>query len=170
MMRGSMPGEEKTRRPVPAGSDTAGHGPAGLADWDGFVLYKAGCVLQQLVEKALEGLGLRGRQFMVLSVLHAQQTLSQTELAELIGLDPTTLSALIYDMEDAGLLERERDARDRRRHAVRLTVAGRRRYEEARAAVDETEDGFFTALSSRERRGLADMSQRLMAAHWRGHR
>lgn len=161
-----MPGEEKTRRRVAATSGSGAPGPTGLADWDGFVLYKAGCVLQQLVEEVLKGLGLSGRRFMVLSVLHAQQTLSQAELAELIALDPTTLSALIYDMEAAGLLERERDVRDRRRHTVRPTAVGKRRYQEARAAVDETEDHFFTTLSSRERRDLVDMSQRLMAPHW----
>src|SRR4051812_49112884 len=47
--------------------------------------------------------------------------LSQREISDLIGLDPSDLVGAIDIVERAGLVERQPDPEDRRRHAVMVT-------------------------------------------------
>jgi DNA-binding MarR family transcriptional regulator len=62
----------------------------------------------------------------VLSVLRADHPLSQQEVAEQLGVDRTTMVALVDALESKGLVERHRNAADRRKNIVQLTSAGRR--------------------------------------------
>src|ERR1700745_2621071 len=51
---------------------------------------------------------------------------SQRELADALGMHAPRLVALIDDLEDRGLVARERDPDDRRNYAISLTDEGRR--------------------------------------------
>lgn len=51
--------------------------------------------------------------------------LNPSEISELQGTSRNTISALIRDLEDDGLIERRLDQRDRRKFNIRLTDAGR---------------------------------------------
>jgi len=55
-------------------------------------------------------------------------------LAELVGLDATTVTRQIATMETEGLVRRRRDPRDRRVSLVELTALGRRRMDAVRTA------------------------------------
>jgi DNA-binding MarR family transcriptional regulator len=98
--------------------------------------------------RALEPFGVDGRQLAVLAVLAADRPLSQMEAASRIGVDRTTMVALVDALEDKGLVARRRSAEDRRRNTVAPTAHGQevlRRAEQARAEA--------------ERRFLADLSE-----------
>src|SRR5919206_2020351 len=71
-------------------------------------------------------LGMRLRQFLVLSYLDRQAPARQQELCETLMLDANNCVLLLNELEDAGWTERRRDAADRRRHVVDLTDQGRR--------------------------------------------
>jgi DNA-binding MarR family transcriptional regulator len=73
----------------------------------------------------LEPLGLTHPQYLVMLALWQHGPLSVKELSGLLQLDPGTLSPLLKRLEAAGLLRRERDARDQRNLALALTDKGR---------------------------------------------
>jgi MarR family transcriptional regulator, organic hydroperoxide resistance regulator len=72
----------------------------------------------------LEPLGLTHPQYLVMLALWQYGSLSVKELSGLLQLDPGTLSPLLKRLEAAGLLRRERDARDQRNLALSLTEKG----------------------------------------------
>jgi DNA-binding MarR family transcriptional regulator len=73
----------------------------------------------------LEPLGLTHPQYLVMLALWQHEPVSVRRLSDLLALDPGTLSPLLKRLEAAGLLRRERDPRDERSLAVRLTDEGR---------------------------------------------
>jgi DNA-binding MarR family transcriptional regulator len=141
-------------------------GPPGLRDWTGYLLYKCAWWLQRQTEVALRELDLRDRHLMALTMLSADDSLSQQELARHLSLDPTLVVALIDDLEERGLCERERHAEDRRRHDLHLTAKGRKVYREARALAAGVGDEIFAPLDRSERTQLTEMLKRVMDPLW----
>ena len=101
--------------------------------------------------------GLKPRQFEILGLLHDHGTLPQGELMRAMDVDPSILVTLLNPLETEGLVTRERDPGDRRRHMVSLTRAGERRLDEASRAQKETEDELFASLSRDQREQLRDL-------------
>lgn len=90
--------------------------------------------------------------------------LRTTALAERIGLDVSTVSRKISDLEEAGLVTHEPDPDDRRAHLLEVTPEGRRvltRMHQVRRALFE--DG-LAAWSATEIRQLADVLARFTSA------
>jgi DNA-binding MarR family transcriptional regulator len=98
--------------------------------------------------------GLKPRQFQILGLLHDHGGLAQRELMQITGIDPSILVTLLNPLEDDGLVSRERDPSDRRRHLVTLTAAGTRKLGNASRAQKKTEDALFDALDSEQREQL----------------
>ena len=73
----------------------------------------------------LEPLGLTHPQYLVMLALWQHGPLSVKDLSGLLQLDPGTLSPLLKRLEAAGLLRRERDAKDQRNLSLALTDRGR---------------------------------------------
>lgn len=86
--------------------------------------------------------------WLVLLNLKLRRTASQRELAEAIGVQTSTLSIHLSQMERDGLVVRHREPEDRRTHVVGLTAAG----EAAFARIRSAAGAFDSAL----RRGLTD--------------
>jgi DNA-binding MarR family transcriptional regulator len=141
-------------------------GPPGLRDWTGYLLYKCGWWLQRQTEVALRELDLRDRHLMALTMLSADDSLSQQELARHMSLDPTLIVALIDDLEERGLCERNRHPDDRRRHVIQLTAKGRKVYREARALAVKVGDEIFGPLDRAERTQLTELLKRVMDPLW----
>jgi DNA-binding MarR family transcriptional regulator len=141
-------------------------GPPGLRDWTGYLLYKCGWWLQRQTEVALRELDLRDRHLMALTMLSADGSLSQQELARHMSLDPTLIVALIDDLEERGLCERARHPDDRRRHVIQLTAKGRKVYREARALAAKVGDEIFGPLDRSERTQLTELLKRVMDPLW----
>ncbi|WP_244259375.1 MarR family transcriptional regulator [Rathayibacter sp. VKM Ac-2759] len=90
----------------------------------------------------LEPLGLTHPQYLVMLALWEREPRSLSDLAEVLRLEPATLSPLIKRLEAAGLATRARDPRDERLLAVRLTPAGR----ELRARAEQVPPQIVAAL------------------------
>lgn len=151
------------------GTDTASAlptPPPGLAEWSGFVFFKAGWALQEAIEAALAPVGLRARHFVVMTLAAADAGLSQQDMSRAMSVDPTTMVELVDALVDAGLATRGRNPNDRRRSTLFLTPKGSATLNEARRIVADAEDQFFDPLTASERRALASMTTRLMAPHW----
>src|SRR3954451_8420185 len=97
---------------------------------------------------------LKPRQFQILGLLHDHGGLAQRELMQEMDVDPSILVTLLNPLEADGLVTRERDPVDRRRHLVRLTSAGERALASASRAQKETEDALFASLYADQREQL----------------
>lgn len=101
-----------------------------------------------------ELLGMRLKEFMVLSYLSDHPGTTQQELGEAMLLDSNTVVLLLNDLESRGSSIRRRDAEDRRRHVVEITQAGRDAVARAEKAREAIEDEVFGELTQEERRTL----------------
>jgi DNA-binding MarR family transcriptional regulator len=101
-----------------------------------------------------ELLGMRLRQFLVLSYLSQRSPSRQQDLCETLMLDANNCVLLLNELEDAGWTERRRDPGDRRRHVVVITDAGQEALARARRAQETLEDDMLAALDGEEREQL----------------
>jgi DNA-binding MarR family transcriptional regulator len=96
------------------------------------------------------------RQFHLLGLLE-HRALGQSALTERIGLDPSIVVGALNPLEERGLVARDRDPADRRRHTVSLTTAGREQLAAAAQAQRAVEDEIFAALSADQREQLRQL-------------
>jgi MarR family transcriptional regulator, temperature-dependent positive regulator of motility len=80
--------------------------------------------LHTLVWRELVGERLTSIQFAILVAVDAEPGIDQRTLAARVSLDTSTLAEVCGRMRERGLLARERDPRDARRHRLALTDAG----------------------------------------------
>jgi DNA-binding MarR family transcriptional regulator len=113
----------------------------------GYLFKHARLRLSELTGAALEPYGVDGRDLAVLTVLAANEQASQLQLARRLGVDRTTMVALLDGLQRRGLVTRRTHSEDRRRNAVELTVTGRDVFEQATKAGDEAERRFLAPLS-----------------------
>jgi DNA-binding MarR family transcriptional regulator len=97
---------------------------------------------------------LKPRQFQLLGLLHDHGATGQRELGQAMGVDPSILVTLLNPLEADGLVSRDRDAGDRRRHVVTLTAAGESHLDRAARAQREAEDALFGGLDGEQREQL----------------
>ena len=103
--------------------------------------------------------GITGRQCAVLIAIDDQEPQSQQEVARRLGLDRTTMVALIDELETKNLVSRSPAPDDRRKNVVALTAHGRETLTAALAATTEAENNFLAPLS----RADAETFRRLLA-------
>ena len=85
---------------------------------------RAARALARRFDEVLRPAGLTNQQFSLLMALNRPEPPTMTPVAELLGLDRTTLTAALKPLERRGLVVVEADAADRRSRRVRLTTAG----------------------------------------------
>jgi DNA-binding MarR family transcriptional regulator len=111
-----------------------------------------------------ELLGMRLRQFVLLSYLRNSGATPQQEIAEAMLLDANNLVLMLNELEAAGLAERRRDAADRRRHIVDITELGRVALDNAERAQEALEDDVLAALDPDERATLRGLLVKALQA------
>ncbi|MFI5796169.1 MarR family winged helix-turn-helix transcriptional regulator [Streptomyces sp. NPDC051677] len=89
-----------------------------------FSLHAASRAFNGVYRVILKDLGLTYPQYLVMLVLWEEGPLPVKKLGEHLRLDSGTLSPLLKRLETAGLVRRERSARDERSVEVRLTEEG----------------------------------------------
>src|SRR4051794_41599221 len=96
-----------------------------LTDDVGYLLTRASGLVVRATNAALADVGLRVRQYSVLVLADdAADGISQRDLAELLGLDPSQVVALVDELAAAGLVERRPSPTDRRAHAGAAPTPG----------------------------------------------
>lgn len=143
----------------PPSSETAqGAGFSGNLAW---LLYRAHWALASELTAALEPLGVSARGFHVLKgALSGEHT--QTELAEMVGLDKTTMVVTVDELERSGLAERRLSPQDRRARIVAVTTAGRRKVAEAEKVKERVQSDVLDELSAGEAEALMDALSKLV--------
>jgi MarR family transcriptional regulator for hemolysin len=126
-----------------------------------FLLGQASHVLQTELTAALDDLFVTPRSYCVLSQAMAGDC-TQIQLAELCGLDKTTMVVTIDELEKAGLAERTPSSTDRRVRIISVTEAGRRAVADAEKVVAGIYDDVLGALPAAEREALVNGLVRLV--------
>jgi DNA-binding MarR family transcriptional regulator len=83
-------------------------------------------------------------------------------MADLCGLDPSSLVAVLDGMERRGLLHRKRNPDDRRVQWVQRTVEGDRLFARALPRAQRAEAEQLAALSAADRRRLVAAMRKLI--------
>ncbi|MEO3869181.1 MarR family transcriptional regulator [Nonomuraea sp. B12E4] len=128
----------------------------------GYLLKHANLRLGELTGPALEPYGIDGREFAVLSVLGGPGSLSQLAAAQRLGIDRTTMVALLDALEGKKLVARRPHPDDRRKNVVELTDRGRDTLEGATRAVDGAERAFLSSLPDDDARRLRELLERVV--------
>ncbi len=113
------------------------------------------------LDRALAPLELRPREFWLLAIA-GSGTVSQHEIADLYGLDPSSLVAWLDDMERRGWLRRQRNPRDRRVQWVQRTEAGDRLFARALPRARRAEARQLAVLSAAHQRQLVTAMRKLV--------
>ena len=116
----------------------------------GYLLKHAHLQLEAAGTAALAPLDTDPRSLGVLRVLATREPTSQQEVARLLGVDRTTMVALLDALEAKGIVVRRPLAEDRRRNVVELTPPGRDFFDRAEAVSRQAEREFLAALDPRE--------------------
>ncbi|MGY1616053.1 MarR family winged helix-turn-helix transcriptional regulator [Geodermatophilus sp. SYSU D00691] len=129
-----------------------------LTDDVGFLLTRASGLAVRATNAALADVGLRVRQYSVLVLADdAPDGISQRDLAEVLGLDPSQVVALVDELAAAELVERRPSPTDRRQRLVAATAQGvrlRRRAEQRAAAGLQEQLGGLSPAEQETLRGL----------------
>ena len=133
-----------------------------LSDNLGWLLSRAEHALAAELALALEPLGLSSRRYCVLATALGQDR-TQIELANLIGLDKTTMVATVDALEEAGLAERRPSSLDRRVRVIAVTKAGEAKVREARKVIEQVQADVLARFPERERKALLSGLMRLVA-------
>lgn len=88
-----------------------------------FALFDLQRLVRQFVDKEASRYGTTRAQWAVLSKLARSEGLKQAELAELMDIQPISLTRLIDRLCDSGLIERRPDPNDRRANRLYLLPA-----------------------------------------------
>ncbi len=130
--------------------------PQSLADETGYLLRRAYVQAGRWATAAMPD-GVAIRDYEVLQTLADLGPSSQRRLSELLWVNRTIMVKLIDAIESRGLVERRRDATDRRSYALELTPAGERARAELSTAADAAEAGLTAPLSANERQTLREL-------------
>ena len=101
--------------------------------------------------------GLSPAQASALGTVHRQGTPTLGELAALEQVQPPTMTRIVANLADAGMLTREADANDRRSVRVRLTPAGERALERMRTLKNAFLLRRLSELDPEEQRHAAEL-------------
>lgn len=137
---------------------------AGLGDHLGFLLAQAHHGAVAVADRTLAPLNLEIDQYVALAILADEGPISQHQLGQRMGIDRTTMVALIDGLETAGHVRHERNPEDRRAYALQITRQGRAALARAQRAVTTAEREIAAALTDAEVRQLKDLLNRLLAA------
>ena len=132
-----------------------------LPDLLGYHLRRAQQTVFQDFAASLDGANVTPGQFGVLALIEANSGLSQTRLAEILGIDRSTLVGVLDKLERQGLVERAARPGDRRSHALKLSAAGKTRFRTLAKQVRRHETRVARQLSAAERKTLIDLLQRI---------
>ena len=108
-----------------------------------------------LMDRLSPGRALSMSQLFALHELDHRTGVSQRELAERLGLEKSSVSRLVADLEADGLLTRHRDPDNRRVYRLEITDEGRRLHRDAARVLHDRYERWASAMTVEEREGLA---------------
>jgi DNA-binding MarR family transcriptional regulator len=132
-----------------------------LPTYVGYQVRRAQAQLFSELGTALRAFELSPGSFGVLTLIHANPGITQGALAGAFGVDKSTMSPVVFRLEQRGLVRREVLASDRRRHALFLAADAKPIYRAARDKMRAVEESIAARLTKAEQRELARLLAKL---------
>ena len=130
-----------------------------------FLLKRLGFAAKERSLAAYEDTGLHPYHYAILLVLDEGSRETQGSIADALGYDRGQLVGLLDELEAKGLVGRQRDPNDRRRHVVSMTADGAKALGRLRTLSRTIEDDFLSPLDEQERVDLHALLLRLAEKH-----
>ena len=127
----------------------------------GFLMNDTARLFRRAFNARTKSSGVTALQWRLISYLKRQEGIRQGPLAELIEVEPITLSRMVDRLAEAGLVERRADPADRRAWQLHLTSRARDLLEVMRQATDQLNEEATEGLSDAERAQLAALVGRI---------
>ena len=115
-----------------------------------FEIAETAHALRRAFDRRAVTLGVTRAQWKVLFRVHRQPGLRQIELADILDVEPITLSRIIDRLEEAGLVQRQADPADRRAWRLQVTDNALPLIGKLRALADELMAEAFVGLTSQD--------------------
>ena len=106
--------------------------------------------LRKAFDRRAVGLGVTRAQWKVLFRLTRQPGLRQIELADMLDIEPITLSRIVDRLEEAELVERVADPSDRRAWRLHVTARAQPLVEKLRQVADEMIAEAFAGIDGKD--------------------
>jgi DNA-binding MarR family transcriptional regulator len=111
-----------------------------------FEIAETAHALRKAFDRRAVGMGVTRAQWKVLFRLERQPGLRQIELADMLDIEPITLSRIIDRLEEAELVERVADPADRRAWRLHVTARAQPLIAKLRAVADEMISEAFAGI------------------------
>jgi DNA-binding MarR family transcriptional regulator len=106
--------------------------------------------LRKAFDRKAVGLGVTRAQWKVLFRLERQPALRQIELADMLDIEPITLSRIVDRLEESGLVQRVADPADRRAWRLHVTARAQPLIAKLRGIADELVADAFAGIDPKD--------------------
>lgn len=127
----------------------------------GYSLRRAQAAIYADYTRTVGGVGIRPAQFAAMVIIAANPGLTQSALAQTMGIDRSAAVGLIDALEGGGWVERVPSPSDRRSYSIMITDSGRTMLARLKQLVREHEQRVSAPLSPAERALLMEFLRRL---------
>lgn len=132
-----------------------------LDDLVGFHLRRAQSVVFEHFMHSMKGQKVSPGQFGVLILIEENPGLNQSGLANALGIERSTMVAVITVLEERGLVKRTESKADRRSYVLSLTSQGQDLLNTVKARVRDHEAEITQALNTSEKQTLLDLLKKI---------
>ena len=140
------------KKPLPTASPGTTHASdATLRRFMGYNLKRAFNIIQADLNRTLKPFELRMLTYTALVLIVDNPGLRQSQLAAAMDIERPNLVVIVDELEGRELIVRDRAPTDGRAYALKATLAGRRLYEKAIAAVTAHEERLFSHMDAKTR-------------------
>lgn len=134
-----------------------------MTDSIGFLINDTARLYRRTLDGTLRDLGMTSLQWRTVARLRREPGMRQSELADLLEVEPITLSRMIDRLADSGMVCRKPDPNDRRAWNLYLTDKTDGLIRQLEVEANHVEDGALAGLSADERQVLAGLVERVRA-------
>jgi MarR family transcriptional regulator, lower aerobic nicotinate degradation pathway regulator len=125
-----------------------------LSEFAGQLFFRLWRASHTRIAQALEPIDMTPALFGLLNLLGSIEGANQQELGTAMGVDPSTMVALIDELEAKGLAKRQPHPKDRRARSVVLTAKGRRLRERGRQMASQVDAEVLGGMDATDRQEL----------------
>ncbi len=128
-----------------------------MSDDIGFLLGDAGRLLRRSFDERARAMGVTRPQWRVLALLKRFDGSTQVTIADMLEVEPITLGRMIDRLQDAELVERRADPKDRRAWRLHLTAKGRAKIKELEPTASAMFADALQGINEEKQTELEDM-------------
>lgn len=125
-------------------------------------LHRLGRQMHRFSHRAMhEGNHFKGAQSRLLTVVAENDGITQRELAEILDVRPSSLTAMVVKMEQYGFVERKQDDKDQRVMHIYITDSGKEVESKSKSDIQGLVNSVFKNLSEEEIKQMLAITEKL---------